>query len=106
MKRVVIYDQEGYDCVPRGLVEFSKWASQLLASVPEQCMNSAKIEIEAYDSYGSSTITVLVYYDRQLTPDEQEEEKAKQARSQEALKARELQTLAFLQSKYGHGKPA
>ena len=64
--KVTIYEKDYY--YPEGnAAEFMKFFQDKLDTIPKEFVDSAVIEIEAVDNYGSSSIDCSIYYFRPQT---------------------------------------
>ena len=97
-KKVICYD-ESVDYFNGSLTDFIK---QVLNDVPEEHKSDARIEFSTYDD--SSTVNCEVFYFRDKTQEELDEEKKEQERAAAVLRDRELRQLKQLQEKYGNIK--
>ena len=109
MKRtiaVTLAEAEKYDAgfPPEGAIEFSKWLGDLMAQVPAEHAETAKLEIDSIGSYENSHYaTVSFTYTRPETDAEEAERLAADMRAVAVQRSRELQQLDALRRKYEGG---
>ena len=70
VKVSTICDKEMWD-IPSNLKDFMEYWQDLFNEVPEQYRDSAKVEMEAKESYGSAAIECTIYYEREETDEEE-----------------------------------
>ena len=104
---VTIYDYDNARSSPPGnLVEYIAWLQAKLNEIPEEFRPAARTDIYGSDSYGSGVLCYTIEYDR---PETNEEEAARENADRvkaDAVRQRELATLAALRAKYESGQNA
>jgi hypothetical protein len=94
-----VRDMSWNENCPTKLAAFAEWANGLLAKVPAEFLDQARVEVES--DYDSSSVTFEVSYKRLETDEEEALREARQNAMQQAQRERELAELRRLQSKYG-----
>lgn len=77
------------------------WFQAKLDDVPQEFRGTARIGIDATESYGSAYATIEISYTRPETDDEEAERERQAAARADRTRAEELQMLTALQAKYG-----
>lgn len=98
-KQIKAYEL-GYDDIPEKADEFIRFWQDKINMVPEEFRDTAKIEMEAEESYGCATFEATVSYIRSETDKEERSREKRAQDSQESIKRRELADLAKLKLKY------
>lgn len=102
-KKVVVYNEESPE-YPTNPVAFLLWWAEKFKEIPEEYMDSAEVEIDAYSCYDSATTEVTIAYIRPETDEEERLRLGHERLVQESERQRELRLLAELKQKYGEGE--
>lgn len=102
-RRITVVAAEQYDpgFPPGRLLEFAAWLQAIINEIPEECRESAEIEIDSTSSYYDSHYAqVQVTYRRPETDKEWDDRKADVMRRVHEAEALERQALERLKAKY------
>ena len=90
---------------PRGKAEILLFWQNLLANIPDDCAESARLELIIEEDYGSSCVLYLTLsYQRPETPKEQSRRELCEDMQKEARRVKELSLLKELLEKYSNGE--
>lgn len=68
-KKESVFDSESMS-IPSKLLDFKVWLDEQIAKVPEEFRKETTVDIDTYDSYGSTYSKVEIYYYKPLEKDE------------------------------------
>jgi len=102
IKRFKAFSSEQYngDWPQENFKEFIDWCHEVLDTIPDANKDSARIEIEACESYGSPYATVEITYRREETKDEEAARVKDQRDREDYYENKERETLEALKRKY------
>jgi hypothetical protein len=72
MKEIKVFSSEKYlsDFPDTNLIEFIRWANDMLDSIPEEYRAEAEIDIDPFMEYGDADVTLKIVYYRPWTMSE------------------------------------
>jgi len=106
-KTIVIFNQEQYEkeWPEENAIEFIKWFSDKVNTIPSEYRNKARIELESITSYESSSyVHIEISYVRPETPEEEKSRMDNNDYNNKAHEKRERNQLSILKAKYEGGK--
>ena len=100
VKVSTIRDKEMWD-IPSNPKDFMAYWQELLNEVPEQYKDSAKIQMDSKESYGSAIIECTIYYEREETDEEEIKRESRIKHDEARRNERKMQEYLRLQKELG-----
>lgn len=100
-KKIVIFKEESSYDIPEKASEFIAYFQEKIATIPDECLETARIEIEADVAWDWPQLSVEIYYERDETEEEAIQREQQKANREAQTKSRELAELERIKKKYG-----
>ncbi len=100
VKVSTICDREMWD-IPSNPKDFMEYWQELFNEVPEQYKGFAKVELDAKQSYGSTTIECTIYYEREETDEEEMKRESRIKHDESRRNERKMQEYLLLKKELG-----
>ena len=106
---ITVFDHAQYeieDWPKENALDYLAWFAAKIQSIPEEFRPSAKIVLDAYESYGDADPQIKITYTRQETDAEVATREAEEERVRQSQIARERATYERLREKFSEPAPS
>jgi len=86
---------------PSNAVKFISWMDALLKSIPSEFRDDVEMDIDSYNDHGLEIVSIEIYYYREKTKSEKDEETVKAKKMVEKELARKKKLYEKLKQEFG-----